>query len=403
MRHRIIEAFALVLAALAIPTAAEALSTTVNCPGESIADALSAGFDEITVEGTCTENVEIRQDDVTIQGNGNDTVMGELFVNGARRVTIQNLSVQGDGTPGTNGIVATNDAAVTVAGAVVDGPGDHGVIALHGASAVLDQVTIRNATHGVAAEDNASVEIRNGSLIENMSEIGIRIGRGSSGVVLASTIENNGGTGIDFDLGAGGNVIGSTIQSNGGTGIHVFRGAAVVLDGNTIQGSPEGVSVNTHATAWLGGNTISNSSADEGALFIGWGSSVRMIGGNTITSDGSAVFLRQGATLNQRNGDVVNGSVTIDALSNAEFRSVSIAGKVDVVDHSLVRFQDQSGDPANVSVKGDISISRDSGLNFVGDFPVRVVGNIGCADPESSLGKGTLSLKGKIKPGCTGY
>ena len=403
MRHRIIEAFGLVLAAVAIPAAAQALSTTVNCPGESIADALTAGFDEITVEGTCTENVEIRQDDVTIQGDGNDTVMGELFVNGARRVTIQNLTVQGDGAPGTNGIVATNDAAVTIVSAVVDGPGDHGVIALHGASAILDQVTIRNATHGVAAEDNASVEVGNGSLIENMSDIGIRIGRGSSGVVLASTIQNNNSTGIDFDLGAGGNVIGSTIQDNGATGIHVFRGASVVLDGNTIQGNPEGVSVNTHATAWLGGNTISNSSADAEALFIGWGSAVRMIGGNTITSDGSAIFLRQGATLNQRNGDVVNGSVSVDALSDVEFRSVSISGKVEIMDHSLVRFQDQSGDPANVSVKGDISISRDSGLNFIGNFPVRVVGNIGCADQESSFGKGTLSLKGKIKPGCTGY
>jgi pectate lyase len=75
--------------------------------GDTITVAVAGGFDDITVVGTCMENVEIRQGDVTIQGGGTGgTVVGQLFVNGARRVTIQNLSIQRDGAPGSHGILA---------------------------------------------------------------------------------------------------------------------------------------------------------------------------------------------------------------------------------------------------------------------------------------------------------
>jgi len=384
MKHVVIGGLALLLAAASMPTAAEALSTTVNCPGESIADALNAGFDEITVNGTCTENVEIKQDDVTIQGDGDDTVMGELFANGARRVTIQNLRVQGDGTPGTNGIVAIAGAAIAVTAVVVVGHGDSGIIVGRGATAVLDQVTIRNTGIGVILDRTSSVEIGNVSLIED-SDIGVIILNGSMGEVVNSTIQNNASTGI------------SVIRSS------------LTLHDSIVQGSPEGVSVNQHAVALLQGNTISTSSADDDALFIGWGSSVRMNGGNTITAPASTIFLRQGATLNQRNGDVVNGPVTIDALSNAEFRNVSITGPVEVVDHSLLRIKDQSSGAPHISVNGNISISQDSGLNFLrlvseGERQVRVVGNITCADTESSLSAppSNVMISGNTN-GCTGY
>ncbi len=409
MRNYIIGGLALILAAAA-PTTAEAL-ITADCTVDpsALSSTLAGPLDPgevIEVVGPCVGGGEIRTDDLTIQGVGVDpTVAGELFVNGARRVVIQNLKVQGDGTPGTNGIVATNGAAITVATAVVDGAGDHNVIVLHGASAILDQVTIQNGTIGVAADDNASVQVLNGSLIDAASFIGVFVGRGSSVVVDASTIQNC-GIGIDFNVGAAGNVIGSMIQNNVSTGIHVFRGSSAVLEGNTIQGNPEGVSLNNQAIGWLSGNTISTSSTEDDALFIGWGSSARMNGGNTITSPVSAIFLRQGATLNQRSGDVVNGPVTIDLLSNAEFRNVSITGPVEIVDSSIVRFRDQSGSPAHISVTGNTSVSRDSGLNFLrnpGEQKVRVVGNINCADKESSLFGPSSNLLITGNKNCTDY
>ena len=80
MRHYVVGSLMIASAAFLLPTPAQALSTTVNCPGQTIAGALNAGFDEITVSGTCTENLNIRQDDITIQGDGNDTLVGQLWI-----------------------------------------------------------------------------------------------------------------------------------------------------------------------------------------------------------------------------------------------------------------------------------------------------------------------------------
>ncbi len=523
MRNHILCGLALILAATAAPTAAEAITLTANCnadPSNALGNALAgaAPFDVIEVNGTCTQNVTILIDDLTIQGvGGNPMVAGQLWVEAARRVTIQNLTVQGNHTPGLNGIVSINSAAVKVANVSIDGIGDHGVIVLHGASADLNQVTVTNSTRGIVAEDNGSFQVVN-SLVESSSDIAIVINRASSGVVIGTTVQNNGGIGIAFALGGGGNVIsstiqnngssgvllsdsasayiegstvvgnagngvvvergssgnlignaidgnsgngvvvdgtsnsvsnsnsitnnsgngisvtagshgsldgntiqnnadngiiidlgasaivtGSTIESNGSVGITVFRGSSAAIEDNTIQGSPEGVALNTHAIGWLRGNTISTSvSEDSSALGISRGSSAEMRGGNTLTSDGFALFMQLGSTLNQRSGDTVDGPVSINTLSNAELRSVSISGPVAVVDHSLLRIRDQSGDPAHVSVAGSVMVAQDSGLNFFGGAPVKVNGNITCADQESSLGTGTLSHTG-MKMGCTGY
>ena len=178
----------LILTAALMPNAAEALSTTVNCPAQSIAAAVNAGFDEIAIVGTCTEDVGIQQDDVTLQGG---TVIGEITVNGARRVTIQDMTIRGDGTPGKNGIVVINGAAVTLSAVTVDG-----------------------ATTGIV------------------------INQGSSEIV-DSTIKNNTSSGIDFDEGGYGLVSNSTIQNNTDLGVHIGHSSS----GNHILGNPLGVSV----------------------------------------------------------------------------------------------------------------------------------------------------------------
>ena len=351
----------LILTAALMPNAAEALSTTVNCPAQSIAAAVNAGFDEITIVGTCTEDVGIQQDDVTLQGGGaGGTVIGELSVTGARRVTIQNLTVRGGSG---SGIAAADGAAVAVTNVTIDGVADTGISATNGSFINVNGATVQNS---------------------------------------------GGGVGISVDMGAQAVIAGSTIRNNSDTGISVLRGGILTLADTTITGSPEGLALNTHTMGWLNGNTISTSvSDDSSALDLNWGSTARMNGGNKLTSAGHALFMRQGTTLNQRNGDAINGPVLIGALSNAEFRDVSITGNVQVVDHSLLRIKDQSGSLSHVSLAGNTAVSEDSGLNFIkeqGDQRVRVVGNITCADTESSISAlpADVSISGTTR-GCTGY
>ena len=361
MRIHPIGGLVLVLAAASVPTAAQAVATTVDCSVATIVDALDAGFDEITVQGTCTEDVEIRRDDITIQGDPNDgpdTIVGQVFIAGAHRVTIQDLAISNSQF---HGIAAVDGAAVTVARVTIDSVTGVGITGVNGAMMNLDHVTVQNSGEG---------------------------------------------TGIQLDLGSSGAIIDSTIQNHTATGISVFRHSTAILGGNTIQDNPEGVSVNEHSEAWLEENAISNNASGEAALIVIRGSTAQLRRNNTLASVGFAIVVREGASLHQRSADTVTGRVLIDTLSIAEFRNVTINGPVEIADHSLVRFRDQSATSNHVSVTGNTQVSRDSGLNFLkdaGEKRVLVVGNITCADEESSLSAPSSNVLINGNKSCTGY
>jgi hypothetical protein len=242
--------------------------------------------------------------------------------------------------------------------------------------------------------------------VEAVSDIAIVINRQSSGVVIDSTIQNN-NVGILFALGGGGNVINSIIQNNSSEGITVTDGASANLDGNTIQGSLEAVSSVRNSSVELRNNSIQTApSADSIALELLWGGTAHLSGGNTVQSQSFAIFAKQGAMLIQRRGhDSIDGPVTIEAMSNAEFRDASITGNMVIVDHSLARFRSQP--PGTTSINGDIAVSQDSGINFIrdgSDGQVTMMGNITCADTESSISAPptNVTVTGANK-GCTGY
>jgi hypothetical protein len=429
---------ALTLAVGLLPTAAEALTADCNDnPGSALGDALAiAGPGEvIDVNGICTQDVEIRTDDLTIQGAvGSAGVTGQIYVIGARRVAIENLNVQGDGTPGEHGIAVVDNAAVAIRNVTVQGvqgATEHGITLAGGASAFLEEVTVRNANTGVVALGSSHIEVFNGLLVEQVVFNGVDLARGSSAVLDQVTIRKSGSSGvfaqgsslvevlnnsliednvagITLDLNSSGIISGSTIRNNGETGISLQSGASAVIADNSIEGHLEGVSIGIGGDGILSGNTISSSPDDDSAaLGVIWGGTARLRGGNTLTSNGWAAYSQQGSTLLQHGGhDTLTGRIQVTIDSNAEFRNVKIVGPIEVSDHSVVRLRDRSGNPGNVSVTGNTSVSRDSGLNFLkgaGEQRVRVVGNITCADGESSLGasSSTANITGKVT--CTGY
>ncbi len=543
MRNHIIGGLALILGAAVMPMTAEALNpTTVTCPGDSIQVAIDSGFDEITVNGTCTENVLIRQDDITIMGDGgDDNIAGQVSIDAARRVTIQELTISDSPD---RGVVAVNSSSVTIRNVVINNvPGDGvlltgnsagvlenvsisdaggGVTAASGAqltvansmieeidsngatvaddgSLVLSQTTIRNANTGVAAFGNVYIEV-SGSMISDNVDCGICLHRGADGFLTNSTVENNGGRGvvldnscstiggpltiagnggdgllvvqgstaalsqltiqsnggpgIAVDLNSSGNFDNSTIQDNGGDGLLVVEGSTAALsqsmiqnnggigiainggsygtvsnstiqdngddgsvgvlvsysstahlEGNAILGKAAGVNLDFSSSVFLANNQITATTSDDATLDMSQGSVARLAGGNVLNAspNGFSIFLQQGSTLMQRSErDTANGPVYIRSESNVELRNIEITGNVIVEDHSLLRLRDLAGD-SHVTVRGNTTVSLDSGLNFIGSNPVKVVGDISCLDQESSLSKGTLSHTGKIKPGCTGY
>ena len=128
-----------------LKTGLGANAATVNCGTDTIGDVLAAatpgGRLTITINGTCTENVTITRDDVTLEGNGgSDVVDGQISINGARRVMIKNLTVTGPGA----GISGFENASFTVEESTIDANGTDGIQVHDGANANILNNTITN-------------------------------------------------------------------------------------------------------------------------------------------------------------------------------------------------------------------------------------------------------------------
>ena len=331
---------------------AEALTATVNCSqGQKISTAVAAGFDDIKVRGTCTERVEILVDDVTIEGKSGAKVIGQLFVNGAHRITIKNLAVEG--------------AAPTPSGA--------GILLDRGAAAVLDHVTVRSAEFGVVAIGNSYVEVLNGSLFEN-----------------------NIGDGVLVELGAGALVKDSTSRNNGDAGVTVRRGANVELVHNSIVDNVFFQVFTTEGgTVRLQGNTLT-AAGDNGGLAVWGNATARLRGDNTITSEAVALNMQRAGVFIQAAGhDIVNGPIGIFTLGNADIQDAVINGDVNIDDHSVVTLRSDS-----TTVNGNIGLARDSGLSLEG--PVIINGSVTCDGDESRLYSAEGIITGGVSD-CPGF
>jgi Right handed beta helix region len=333
---------------------AEALTATVNCSqGQKISTAVAAGFDDIKVRGTCTERVEILVDDVTIEGKSGAKVIGQLFVNGAHRITIKNLAVEG--------------AAPTPSGA--------GIQLDRGAAAVLDHVTVRSAEFGVVAIGNSYVEVLNGSLFENNIGDGVFVELGTGALVKDSTSRNNGDAGVTVRRGANVELVHNSIVNNVFFQVFTTEGGTVRLQGNTLTAA-----------------------GDNGGLAVWGNATARLRGGNTITAQASAPALhiqRAGIFIQAAGHDIVNGPIGMASLGNADIEDAMINGDVTIDDHSVVTLRSNS-----TTVNGNIGLARDSGLSLEG--PVIINGSVTCDGDESRLYSAEGIITGGVSD-CPGF
>jgi hypothetical protein len=372
-----------------MPVAAHAVP--VDCDaGQTISTALAQGATLVRVSGTCTENVEILRDDVTIQGTSGATLVGGISITGARRIVIKNLTIQtGAAAPdgSTAGIAARDGASMTVTNVLVrdipitsSGLPGYGVLLDRNASGVLDNTRIRRAFDGVYATGSSFVEIRNGSVIANNDEVGIWIDYASSARVDGSQIQNNA---VD-------------------DAILASRSSAVRLTNNAIENNVFGIESNTNASIFMRGNMVTGGGTQ---VWLRSGGTLRSNGGNTIQAD-VAIDMAQGTELVQRIGhDTVIGSISLSDSDVARFEDVEIQGDVTITGRSTLKMLEQGSSP-NTRVTGGISIDQDSGLSFEGggDNAIEVLGGITCADPDSSV-TGLANVNADVVidpgPGCT--
>jgi hypothetical protein len=275
---------------------------SVDCDG---GDTIQEEVDEadgptiIFVSGTCTENVTITKDDITIQGNSIlDEVVGGFTITGAHRVTIKSLTIRDGTTSYPVGVFATRGAAVVLDDIFVSGQGGAGIYVNRNAHADILGSTAENPLHG----DNALL-INDGAAV-----------RASN-----STFSSANGA------------------ANTGAAVGLYRSASARFDGeNLFENDGGGLAIEILHT--------SNLRVQSGA---------NVVSGNVFIGNNSAASLREVD---------VNGDMMVHGDSNlnlrAKFSPVTVDGFVFLGDQSLLT---ATGSAGNLSIAGDVTCAGSAG------------------------------------------
>ena len=215
------------------PTAAPqigAATVNVDCnTGGAVAPILSSlkPGDVVLVHGTCRENILIQAElqRITIDGQGK----AAINATDARQPAIQVLGRE-----------------VTIKGFTVTG-GFFGIAINRGATAVIDNNTIRDAAHsGIEVSQNSFARIINNTIEHNQLNGILVLGSSSVHIGVLSTgdkapspniIQNNGEDGIGVLRASTARIIGNTLSGNRRNGLTVQQVSHADVAGNIFNGN----------------------------------------------------------------------------------------------------------------------------------------------------------------------
>jgi hypothetical protein len=379
-------AFAFLMGALPITSTAQAQIFTVDCArGQTVSRALEEGDSRkpmlLTVRGPCSENVTIRRDDVTLQGQ------------------------------------AGGNATLTAANASAP------LLTIRGTRIVVDGLILNGGTQAVAIDGTHNVLILN-AVLRNAALYGLSITDGHASVQ-NSTVTLNRAGGI-YLRGSRARLERNQIQPNLGPGIWAVQNAGVSTEANTITGNAQGILLGNGSTGALASDTIGPDELD--GIELGTDSRAYLsglaIGGNDngVRASFSQVSIEGGSIAgNRRSGLFL-------VASRAEVAGAMITGNGNqgiggsnastlVVSGGTLSGNGRNG--VSISNNGTVSISSGTTIHGNGDSGIFIryatmlmlggmidaTGNgiwgLDCMDGESSFAGGTLV--GPIAPSCTGY
>jgi len=265
------------LASLTPVDPAEA-AVVVDCskPSHSIGDKVGLGDKDlvIVVKGTCTENVVVTRDDVTLTTDGVtpaaivalDPARPALVLDGARRVVVDGLAAGFSVSGGLFGVSATRGSTLDLRNCAVAGNSANGVVASYGSAVTIDGCTIGpNAGNGAVAANAASLVVTNSTVTGNSAagitavrSAHVRVGQDAAGtpVVKPVTVSGNGTNGVLITESSAGTVVGGTVQGSGQANVFVGRGSSGQIGVGT-NGLLAGALIRngaTHGIAVEGGN-----------------------------------------------------------------------------------------------------------------------------------------------------
>ena len=303
-------------------------TTTVNCAaGEKIGDAIDNGYTNITVSGTCAENLQFsmwREDSAE-----NSTPTGKLAPRFLRIAGADSSAKIVDTSSNTESTVSVTD----------------------GATLLLEDITISGGQYAVNAQHNTNLYL-SGVTVENFTEKGIRVGDSAllgiddDGATIIGT-ENS--TGIELVTGASGWIYSVNI-SNVDRGLGVYGGSMIYLDSYQISAVSQGISVgNSHVLNSGDGSASIEGTSDRAVsvshgVFTNWEGILEiknLKGGRGINLWMSQGNIRNLKMLDFNNlGSGWNSAIRVDANSSFILEGAEISGSTD---RALIQFSNHSG------------------------------------------------------------
>jgi hypothetical protein len=235
-----------VLVALVRPARADMLTVRCN-QGETLTAALAQAVpgDTIRLSGQCKETVLITTDDLTLTSTSGATIDGQgadqavLTIDGARRITLQGLTVQ----HGLRGVHARRGASVSLTGVTATKNTEQGLrIDENSTASLTDCTAAHNDGSGIWVRDSSSVRFQGTLSTQNNGGNGLSVFNTSS-VDFQGTIstQNNGGTGIRVASSSSAFFDGATVTTNNNSaaGIHIREASSIYFD-NTSRVEAKG-------------------------------------------------------------------------------------------------------------------------------------------------------------------
>ncbi|MBI1744166.1 right-handed parallel beta-helix repeat-containing protein [Candidatus Acetothermia bacterium] len=200
--------------------------TTVQSASQSIQVAVNEAPANALIcllEGTYQENVRINRDDLTLKGQGPDktVITGSFTIQGARRVSIEAITVKG----GAFGIKLEGGDVLTVKNSRIEGSSGKGIELMHVGLASLENNIIQgHSDTGVLASLDSIVRLEKNQILKNGRD-GVEIA-GSKADFRTNQINDNAGCGVRADV----------VSTVTGRGNEVLRNTEKNLCGSFLEG-----------------------------------------------------------------------------------------------------------------------------------------------------------------------
>lgn len=294
---------------------------TVDCDAlpdpETIQGALDAGATDLTVTGTCNEEINITQDGTTLTADpaGATIVCSScgyaiIQVAGATNVRITGFDINTEFVgPAVVGIGIYNGAAVLVDDSLIHHVSGRGVELGFGSYLRLRRSTVSDNGEGISIFNSSTASLRgvtvgpntgNGISLFRASSVELRVqigrdtlvnGNGAIGVFVArsSALRTRSGT---------------EISNNGDDGILLHESASAFLEGTIVNGNEDGIVVRNASGLKLRGSSQVDNNTDRG-IDVNGTSSVVVEQGTTVSNNtGRGIMVNGGSSATLRDATV---------------------------------------------------------------------------------------------------